>query len=185
MQNLRKLESFNLQFWLITLFKTHHESSIWLVSSLRLPFTAAATQLQTNLVEVWKDPNCGCCKDWVTTLEKSGFSVRVFGNGNEAIRAQLGMPAKLGSCHTARIGGYVIEGHVPVRQIRRILREQTKAIGLTVPGMVVGSPDMDGPSYKGRKDAYTVIIVHVNGESSIFQKYDTSVNSAPTSRTKT
>ena len=95
------------------------------------------------------------------------------------------MPAKLGSCHTARIGGYVIEGHVPVRQIRRILREQTKAIGLTVPGMVVGSPDMDGPSYKGRKDAYTVIIVHVNGESSIFQKYDTSVNSAPTSRTKT
>ena len=185
MQNLRKLESFNLQFWLITLFKTHHESSIWLVSSLRLPFTAAATQLQTNLVEVWKDPNCGCCKDWVTTLEKSGFSVRVFGNGNEAIRAQLGMPAKLGSCHTARIGGYVIEGHVPVRQIRRILREQTKAIGLTVPGMVVGSPGMDGPSYKGRKDPYIVIIVHVNGESSIFQKYDTSVNSAPTSRTKT
>ena len=185
MQNLRKLESFNLQFWLITLFKTHHESSIWLVSSLRLPFTAAATQLQTNLVEVWKDPNCGCCKDWVTTLEKSGFSVRVFGNGNEAIRAHLGMPAKLGSCHTARIGGYVIEGHVPVREIRRILREQTKAIGLTVPGMVVGSPDMDGPSYKGRKDAYTVIIVHANGESSIFQKYDTSVNSAPTSRTKT
>ena len=95
------------------------------------------------------------------------------------------MPAKLGSCHTARIGGYVIEGHVPVRQIRRILREQTKAIGLTVPGMVVGSPGMDGPSYKGRKDPYTVIIVHVNGESSIFQKYDTSVNSAPTSRTKT
>ena len=170
---------------LITLFKTHHESSIWLVSSLRLPFTAAATQLQTNLVEVWKDPNCGCCKDWVTTLEKSGFSVRVFGNGNEAIRAQLGMPAKLGSCHTARIGGYVIEGHVPVRQIRRILREQTKTIGLTVPGMVVGSPGMDGPSYKGRKDPYIVIIVHVNGESSIFQKYDTSVNSAPTSRTKT
>ena len=95
------------------------------------------------------------------------------------------MPAKLGSCHTARIGGYVIEGHVPVREIRRILREQTKAIGLTVPGMVVGSPGMDGPSYKGRKDPYIVIIVHVNGESSIFQKYETSVNSAPTSRTKT
>jgi hypothetical protein len=121
----------------------------------------------------------------VTTLEKSGFSVRVFGNGNKAIRAQLGMPAKLGSCHTARIGGYVIEGHVPVREIRRILREQTKAIELTVPGMVVGSPGMDGPFYKGRKDPYTVIIVHINGESSIFPKYDTSVNSAPTSRTKT
>ena len=158
---------------------------VWLLGVLTLPFTAAATQPQTNLVEVWKDPDCGCCKDWVTILEKSGFSVRVFDSGNEAIRAQLGMPAKLGSCHTARIGGYVIEGHVPVRQIRRILREQTKTIGLTVPGMVVGSPGMDGPSYKGRKDPYIVIIVHVNGESSIFQKYDTSVNSAPTSRTKT
>ena len=94
------------------------------------------------------------------------------------------MPAKLGSCHTARIGGYVIEGHVPVRQIRRILREQTKAIGLTVPGMVVGSPDMDGPSYKGRKEPYSVLLVNLNGESSIFQKYDALVNSAPTSKTK-
>jgi hypothetical protein len=81
-----------------------------LVSALTLPFTAAATQLQTNLIEVWKDPNCGCCKDWVEILEKSGFSIRVFESGNEAMRAQLGMPAKLGSCHTARIGGYVIEG---------------------------------------------------------------------------
>ena len=129
----------------------------WLVGAFTLPFAASATQLQTNLVEVWKDPNCGCCKDWVTILEKSGFSVRVFDNGNEAIRAQFGMPAKLGSCHTALIGGYVIEGHVPVREIRRLLREQPKAIGLTVPGMVVGSPGMDGPAYKGRKDPYSVL----------------------------
>ena len=75
---------------------------IWLVGALTFPFTAAATQLQTNLVEVWKDPNCGCCKDWVTILEKSGFTVRVFDSGNEAMRAQLGIPVKLGSCHTAR-----------------------------------------------------------------------------------
>ncbi len=156
-----------------------------LVSALMLPFTASATQQQTNLVEVWKDPNCGCCKDWVDILEKSGFSARVFDIGNEAIRAQFGMPAKLGSCHTARIGGYVIEGHVPVREIRRLLREKPKAIGLTVPGMVVGSPGMDGPSYKGRKDPYSVLIVHVNGESSIYQKYDALVNSAHTSKTKT
>jgi hypothetical protein len=121
----------------------------------------------------------------VTILEKSGFSVRVFESGNEAMRAQLGMPAKLGSCHTARIGGYVIEGHVPVREIRRLLREQPKAIGLTVPGMVVGSPGMDGPAYKGRKDPYSVLLVHVNGESSIFQKYDALVNPAPMSKTKT
>ena len=144
---------------------------VWLLGVLTLPFTAAATPPQTNLVEVWKDPDCGCCKDWVTILEKSGFSVRVFDSGNEAIRAQLGMPAKLGSCHTARVGGYVIEGHVPMREIRRLLREKPKAIGLTVPGMVVGSPGMDSPLYKGRKDPYSVLLVHVNGESSIFQKY--------------
>ncbi len=132
---------------------------VWLLGVLTLPFTAAATPPQTNLVEVWKDPDCGCCKDWVTILEKSGFSVRVFDSGNEAIRAQLGMPAKLGSCHTARVGGYVIEGHVPVREIRRLLREKPKAIGLTVPGMVVGSPGMDGPFYKGRKDPYSVLLV--------------------------
>ena len=157
----------------------------WLIATLMLPLTAAATQPQTNLVEVWKDPDCGCCKDWVTILEKSGFSVRVFENGNEAIRDQFGMPAKLGSCHTARVGGYVIEGHVPVREIRRLLREQPKAIGLTVPGMVVGSPGMDGPSYKGRKDPYAVLLVHVNGESSIFQKYDAAVNSAPNGKNYT
>ena len=158
---------------------------IWLIGAFTFPFTAAATQLQTNLVEVWKDPNCGCCKDWVTILEKSGFTVRVFDSGNEAMRAQLGIPVKLGSCHTARVGGYAIEGHVPVREIRRLLREQPKAIGLTVPGMVVGSPGMDGPTYKGRKDPYSVLLVHSNGESSIFQKYDASVNSALASKTKT
>jgi hypothetical protein len=157
----------------------------WLVGAFTLPFTAAATQLQTNLVEVWKDSNCGCCKDWVDILEKSGFSVRIFDVGNEAIRAQFGMPAKLGSCHTARVGGYVIEGHVPVREIRRLLREQPKAIGLTVPGMVVGSPGMDGPVYKGRKDPYSVLLVGLNGESSIFQKYDSSAGSTPLIKSKT
>jgi hypothetical protein len=97
-------------------------------------------------------------------------------------RAQLGMPVKLGSCHTARVGGYVIEGHVPVREIRRLLREQPKAIGLTVPGMVVGSPGMDGPVYKGRKDPYSVLLVSLNGESSIFHKY---ASSAPLTKSKT
>ena len=154
-----------------TFLDTIMNRRFWLVGALTLPFTAAATQPQTNLVEVWKDPDCGCCKDWVTILEKSGFSVRVFDSGNEAIRAQLGMPAKLGSCHTARVCGYVIEGHVPVREIRRLLREQPKAIGLTVPGMVVGAPGMDSPLYKGRKDPYSVLLVYASGESSIFQKY--------------
>lgn len=143
----------------------------WLAGALMLPLAGMAAPAQGPLVEVWKDPSCGCCKDWVAILEQAGFSVRVFETGNNAMRARLGIPAKLGSCHTARVGGYAIEGHVPVREIQRLLREQPKAIGLTVPGMVVGSPGMDGPLYKGRKDPYTVLLVQPNGESSVYQKY--------------
>ena len=146
-----------------------------LLSSLTFPFAATANKPQPYRFEVWKDPDCGCCKDWVTILEKSGFIVRVFEDGNDTIRAQLGMPAKLGSCHTARVGGYVIEGHVPVREIRRLLREKPKAIGLTVPGMVVGTPGMDSPFYKGRKDSYDVLLVNLNGESSVYQNYGAAV----------
>lgn len=143
----------------------------WLVGALLLPMAGMAAQPQMPLVEVWKDPSCGCCKDWVAILEQSGFTVRVFDTGNNAMRAQLGIPVKLGSCHTAWVSGYAIEGHVPVREIQRLLREKPKAIGLTVPGMVVGSPGMDGPNYKGRKDPYTVLLILPNGDTSVYQKY--------------
>ena len=101
-------------------------------------------------IEVWKDPNCGCCKDWVTYLEANGFQVRVHDSGSNAARARLGIPEKLGSCHTAQVGGYAIEGHVPASDIHRLLKERPKAVGLAVPGMPVGSPGMDGPIYGGR-----------------------------------
>lgn len=142
-----------------------------LAGSLLLPIVGMAAQPQMPLVEVWKDPSCGCCKDWVAILEQAEFPVRVFETGNNAMRAQLGIPAKLGSCHTARIEGYAIEGHVPVREIQRMLRERPKAIGLTVPGMVVGSPGMDGPVYQGRKDPYAVLLVLPNKETTIYQRY--------------
>lgn len=142
-----------------------------LAAALLLPFAARAAQAALPLVEVWKDPSCGCCKDWVAILEQAGFPVRVYETGNNAMRAQLGIPTKLGSCHTARIEGYAIEGHVPVREIQRLLREKPKAIGLTVPGMVVGSPGMDGPVYQGRKDPYAVLLVLPNGQTSVYQKY--------------
>lgn len=142
-----------------------------LAGSLLLPLVGMAAQPQMPPVEVWKDPSCGCCKDWVAVLEHAGFSVRVFETGNNAMRAKLGIPVKLGSCHTARVGGYAIEGHVPVREIQRLLREKPQAIGLTVPGMVVGSPGMDGPLYKGRKDPYDVLLVQPNGEAAVYQHY--------------
>jgi hypothetical protein len=142
-----------------------------LAGSLLLPMVGMAAQPPMPLVEVWKDPSCGCCKDWVAILEQAGFPVRVFETGNNAMRAQLGIPAKLGSCHTARVAGYAIEGHVPVREIQRLLREKPQAIGLTVPGMVVGSPGMDGPAYQGRKAPYAVLLVLPNKETAVYQQY--------------
>lgn len=143
----------------------------WLVAALMLPLGGFAAQPQGTLIEVWKDPNCGCCKDWIAILEQAGFHVRVSDTGNNAMRAKMGIPAKLGSCHTARVAGYAIEGHVPVREIQRLLREKPQAIGLTVPGMPVGSPGMDGPIYKGRKDPYSVLLIQPNGDTSVYQKY--------------
>jgi hypothetical protein len=128
------------------------------------PLHAARTE-----VEVWKAPTCGCCGDWIKHLEANGFSVRVHDTGNTAMRAQLGIPERLGSCHTARVGGYAIEGHVPAQDIRRLLAQRPKAIGLAVPGMPIGSPGMDGPAYGGKRDPYDVLLVQAAGASSVFR----------------
>ena len=122
--------------------------------------TSAATP--KTPMEVWKDPSCGCCKDWIALMEKSGFAVKVHEVGNNGVRAQLGLPQRLGSCHTALVGGYLIEGHVPAADVRKLLKEKPKALGITVPGMPVGSPGMDGPEYGERKDAYDVLLVTKN-----------------------
>ena len=125
-------------------------------------------------VEVWKDPDCGCCKEWVSHLEASGFQVKVHDSGNTQARSRLGVPDKLGSCHTAQVGGYAIEGHVPASNIHRLLKERPKAVGLAVPGMPVGSPGMDGPEYGGRKDSYDVLLVLAGGNSRVYQTYPPS-----------
>ena len=122
-------------------------------------------------VEVWKDPECGCCKDWVTHLQSKGFQVTVHDTGNNAVRAQLGMPQKLGSCHTALVQGYVIEGHVPAGDIRRLLKDKPQALGLAVPGMPVGAPGMDGAVYGGRRDHHDVLLVLKDGSSQVFKSY--------------
>ncbi len=110
-----------------------------------LPLTAGATaKASAPLVEVWKDPNCGCCQDWVVHLQANGFTVKVNDVGNTAVRAKLGVDTKYGSCHTALVGGYAIEGHVPAREIHRLLKEKPQAIGVAVPGMPVGSSGMEG-----------------------------------------
>jgi hypothetical protein len=131
-----------------------------------LPARAAAPQ-----VEVWKSPTCGCCKDWVTHLEQAGFTVVVHDVGNTAARRRLGMPERLGSCHTATVGGYVVEGHVPAVDIRRLLERRPAALGLAVPGMPVGSPGMDGAIYAGRRDPYDVLLVRRDGATEVFTPY--------------
>lgn len=124
-----------------------------------------------NVVDVWKGPTCGCCKDWIAHMEKNGFVVRSHDTGNTNARRRLNMPAQYGSCHTARIGNYTIEGHVPAREIRRLLKEKPVAVGLSVPAMPIGSPGMDGPEYGGRKDPYDVLLIKQDGSATSYQSY--------------
>ena len=145
----------------------------WLAAAALLAITGfqRTALAQATTVQVWKDPNCGCCHLWVEHLQANGFKVEVRDVGNTAARKRLGMPEQLGSCHTATVGGYVIEGHVPAADIHRLLKERPVALGLSVPGMPIGSPGMDGPEYKGRKDAYDVLLVQKNGSHKSFQHH--------------
>ncbi|MCM2250724.1 MAG: DUF411 domain-containing protein [Ramlibacter sp.] len=123
-------------------------------------------------VQVWKEPTCGCCKDWIAHMEANGFKVYVNTGGTNAARARLGIPQNLASCHTALVAGYAIEGHVPAREIRRLLKEKPAAVGLSAPGMPIGSPGMDTPSYNGKKNPYNVMLVAKDGSATVYQKYE-------------
>lgn len=135
-----------------------------------VPFLTLAFRVQaaSRSIEVWKDPSCGCCKDWIAILRNAGFAVTTHDAGNGAARQKAGIARQYGSCHTALVDGYAIEGHVPVREIERLLKERPDAIGLSVPGMVVGSPGMEQGS---RVDPYTVLLLTRDGGSSAYAKY--------------
>lgn len=123
------------------------------------------------IVDVWKVATCGCCKDWVAHLKANGFEVKTHDTGNAEARERLGMPSKYSACHTAEVAGYAVEGHVPAREIDRLLKERPVAIGLAVPGMPHGSPGMDGPKYGNRTDPYDVLLVERDGRARVFQSY--------------
>lgn len=141
---------------------------------LRAAAAAAIAVLARNAlaagetIEVWKSPDCGCCAEWVKHLQANGFKVKVNDTGNNAVRARLGMPSKLGSCHTAQVGGYVIEGHVPAPDIKRLLAEKPAALGLAVPGMPIGSPGME---MGDRRDPYDVLLIGRDGGTRVFQPH--------------
>lgn len=139
--------------------------------SAALPFMPVLAAADGWMIEVWKDPGCGCCDDWITHLEENGFDVTAYNEGGVQAMRRLGMPTRYGSCHTAEIGGYAIEGHVPARDILRLLDEQPDAVGLSVPGMPRGTPGMDGPQYGNVVDPYDVLLIDKDGNASVFQSY--------------
>ena len=133
----------------------------WLAALAML--ASGATQAQSlPRVEVYKSPTCECCDRWIEHLKRDGFSVNahIVDNLGEA-RRKLGMPEHYGSCHSAKVGAYAVEGHVPAKDIKRLLKEQPKAIGLAMPGMPAGSPGMDIPN----TPAFSTVLVLPNGTS--------------------
>jgi hypothetical protein len=131
----------------------------------RRAFIAAAAALaagraraEARDLTVYKTPWCGCCKGWVTHMQRAGFRATVVEVEDLApVRARHGVPFVLSSCHTAVIAGYVVEGHVPPGDVARLLRERPKALGLTVPGMPLGSPGMEQPG--GQAERYETLLL--------------------------
>ena len=134
---------------------------------------ACATPLRAASpgIHVVKDPDCTCCGAWIDHLQAEGFPTTVEVRALAELasyKARMGIPEALVSCHTATVEGYVLEGHVPAADIRRLLTERPEALGLAVPGMPYGAPGM-GP--EDARDAYDVILIQRDGRASVFTRY--------------
>jgi hypothetical protein len=130
-----------------------------------LPLAACAA---APVIEVYKSASCGCCTGWVKHLEENGFVVKAHNVDNPSdYRQKFGIPNALGSCHTGKVAGYALEGHVPAAEIKRLLATKPKATGLAVPAMPMGSPGMEGP----RSDPYDVLLVK-DGKTSVYKHYE-------------
>ncbi|MBJ9974338.1 DUF411 domain-containing protein [Pseudomonas sp. S75] len=131
-----------------------------------LAFGGLAHASQT--IDVYRDPNCGCCKQWISHLRDQGFSINDHVESNmSAVKQRLGVAPRLASCHTGVIDGKFVEGHVPVEQVRQLAQRDDLA-GIAVPGMPLGSPGME---MGGRKDRYQVIGVSRDGQDSVVAQY--------------
>ncbi len=139
------------------------------LSAIALP--ALPLRAAQPAIHVLKDPDCGCCGDWIKLIAAAGFAVTTeLRAAPDLARFKLerGIPEALMSCHTARIEGYLLEGHVPAADIRRLLAERPKALGLAVPGMPWGAPGM-GP--ENEREAYDVVLMQRGGGTSLFSHY--------------
>lgn len=135
-------------------------------AAVHIPALAAPSLPQ---VEVYRNPDCGCCGAWVEHLKAAGFPVKVRETPDtSAVRKRHGIPDEFGSCHTGVVSGYTIEGHVPADDIKRLLAMKPAAVGLSVPGMPAGSPGMQVGSRMG---PYQVLLIDKAGRSSVFAAY--------------
>lgn len=141
-----------------------------------LPAPELARAAVAPLVEVYKTEGCGCCEGWIEHLKANGFAVKTRNVGDTgAYRQKFGILNDLGSCHTGIVQRYALEGHVPAAEVKRLLAEKPKAIGLAVPSMPLGSPGMEGP----RKDPYDVFLVKADGSISVYERYSGKAQKVP------
>ena len=138
-------------------------------AALALITAPAMASPQPDTMIVHYDPGCGCCGAWVTHIREAGFTVETRATRHmNRLKDDLGIPPALSSCHTAEIGGYLIEGHVPADAVARLLRERPEATGISVPGMPIGSPGMEVPGMED--DLYEVVLFDADTTAS-FARY--------------
>jgi hypothetical protein len=143
----------------------------WIVKTAALGAALASGRVFATAppeLVVYKIPTCGCCTDWVKHLRGHGFAVKVMEVADLGpVRQRFRVPDRLAACHTALIGGYVVEGHVPASAIKRLLAEKPGVVGLSVPGMPLGSPGMEGP----RSEAFSTLAFDERGTAKVFESY--------------
>lgn len=144
--------------------------SLFSITAVIVLFNPSQINADSTLpvVTVYKSPTCGCCSKWVSHLESNGFVVNTINkNDLRSIKHELGIEPQFQSCHTAKIGNYVVEGHVPAEDIKKMLAEKPDIDGLAVPGMPMGSPGMEGP----RKDNYKVLGIKKGASASVYNSH--------------
>ena len=128
---------------------------------------ASGRSQAATTITVYKAPSCGCCNDWIDHLEEAGFQVQAVDQQNmSAVKAEAGIRPELGSCHTGLVDGYVVEGHVPADVIARLLEERPEIAGISVPGMPIGSPGMEGPN----PQPYEILAFDAAGNVSVYDR---------------
>jgi hypothetical protein len=121
-------------------------------------------------IKVYRSASCGCCSKWVDHLKENKFIVKDYVVDDvQIVKDKNGVPKSMASCHTALVNGYVVEGHVPAKDIMRLLKEKPRVVGISVPGMPVGTPGME---MGGRKDPYEVVSFDKNNNYQVFSKYE-------------